>query len=94
MEDVLADLNGAQFFSKLDLNQGYHQILLDERSRYITTFSTHMGLFWYKRLNFGISCASEMFQNAIRNALQGLQGVLNVSDDILVYGRTDKEHET
>ena len=93
IEDVLSDLNGAHLFSKLDLNQGYHQLLLDESSRYITTFSTHIGLRRYKRLNFGISCASEIFQNTIRNALQGLEGVLNVSDDILVYAKTALQHK-
>ena len=61
IEDVISDLNGARVFSKLDLNQGYHQIMLDESSRYITTFSTHVGLIRFKRLNFGICCASEIF---------------------------------
>ena len=90
---MLADLNGAKLFSKLDLNQGYHQLLLDESSRYITTFSTHIGLRRYKRLNFGISCAAEIFQNTIRNTLEGLDGVLNVSDDILVYAKDENQHE-
>ena len=92
IEDILSDLNGSTVFSKLDLNQGYHQILLDEESRYITTFSTHVGLRRYKRLNFGISCASEIFQNTIRNVLAGLEGTLNVSDDILVYGQNIDQH--
>ena len=42
------------------------------------------------RLNFGICCASEIFQNAIRETLGGIPGVLNVSDDILVYGKSQK----
>lgn len=92
IEDVLSDLNGATRFSKLDLNQGYHQLELNPKSRSLTTFSTHVGLWQYKRLNFGISCASEIFQNEIRKVLNGLEGTLNVSDDILVYGRSDTEH--
>ena len=36
---------GAKYFSKLDLAQAYHQLELHEDSRYITTFSTHIGLF-------------------------------------------------
>ena len=93
IEDVLSDLNGASYFSKLDLNQGYHQLLLAPESRYITTFSTHIGLFRYKRLNFGVSCAAEIFQNAITNILNDIPGCLNVSDDILVHGQTKQEHD-
>ena len=93
IEEIVSDLNGAVKFSKLDLNQGYHQLLLDEDSRYITTFTPHIGLWRYKRLNFGICCVSEIFQNAIRQTLGGIPGVLNVSDDILVYGKSPEEHD-
>ena len=40
IEDLLNDLNGAQYFSKLDLTAAYHQLELDEESCYITTFTT------------------------------------------------------
>ena len=93
IEDGISDLNGACVFSKLYLNQGYHQIMLDESSRYITSFSTHVGLRRYKRLNFGICCASEIFQNVVRESLDGLPGVMNVSDDILIYGCNHTEHD-
>ena len=63
LKEIMSDLNGAVKFSKLDLNQGYHQLLLDEDSGYITTFTTHIGLWRYKHLNFGICCVSEIFQN-------------------------------
>jgi hypothetical protein len=85
VDELISDINGSSVFSKLDLNQGYHQLLLDEDSRHITTFSTHMGLFRYKRLNFGINCTSEIFQDAVRSRLKGIPNVTNVSDDILVY---------
>ena len=64
-------LNNARVFSKVDLKSGYHQLVLAEQSRYITTFSTHDGLWRYKRLNFGISSASEVFQNVIANVIDG-----------------------
>ena len=87
-------MNGACVFLKLDLNQGYNQLELDESSRYITTFSSHIGLWRYKRLSFEINSAAEVFQNAIREALSGIEGVINISDDILIYGRTQKEHDS
>lgn len=92
IDDIMAKLNGSQVFSKLDLNSGYHQIELDEESRYLTTFSTHAGLFQFKRLNFGVNSGAEQFQNIIQSALAGLPGVLNISDDILVYGKSTSEH--
>lgn len=94
IEEVIAQLNGATTFSKIDLKDGYHQLTLHEDSRYITTFSTHIGLFRYKRLSFGINSASEIFQNTISNVLQNITGVINISDDILVYGKTQSEHDT
>ena len=62
VDDVSFELNGAQYFSKLDLSQAYHQLELEEESRYITTFSTHLGLYRYKRLNYGTIAAAEIFQ--------------------------------
>ena len=94
INEIIHDLNGACIFLKLDLNQGYNQLELDESSRYMTTFSSHLGLWRYKRLSFGIKSAAEVFQNAIRVALSDLKGVCNISDDILVYGRTPDEHNT
>ena len=93
IKEVIEDLNGATVFSKLDLNQGYNQLELAPESRYITTFSTHVGLRRFKRLNFGISSAAEIFQNAIRETLSGIQGAINISDDILVYGKTQGDHD-
>lgn len=86
-------LNGATKFSKLDLNQGYNQLELDKESRYITTFSTSEGLYRYKRLNFGVNSAAEIFQDTIRQAINPLEGAINISDDILVFGKSDAEHD-
>lgn len=93
INELVNDLNGAAVFSKLDLNQGYNQLELEPSSRPITTFSTHIGLWRYKRLNFGVSSAAEVFQNAIRETLSGISGAINISDDILVFGATQKEHD-
>ena len=93
IEDAISDLNGARVFTKLYI-QGYHQIMLDEASRCTTTFTIHIGLRRYKRLNFGICCASEIFQNAVRETLDGISGVVHVIDDILVYGCNRTQHDT
>lgn len=93
IDDVVADLNGCKVFSKIDLNQGYHQIPLHPDSRPLTTFSTHVGLFRYRRLNFGISCAAEIFQKKVSDAIQGIPCVKNISDDIYVGGIDKDTHD-
>ena len=50
------------------------------------------GLYRYKRLHMGISSASEIFTETIRSLLVGCNGVLNMTDDILVHGATEEEH--
>ncbi len=92
-DEIIAELNGSSVFSKVDLRSGYHQLEISPESRYITTFATHVGLKRYKRLSFGISSASEVFQNTIRQVIEGIPGVLNVSDDILIHAPTREEHD-
>ena len=53
IDAIIIELNGAQLFSKIDINNGYHQLVPHEESRYITTFTPHVGLRAYKRLMFG-----------------------------------------
>jgi len=92
--DYLIDaLNGATVFSKLDLRSGYHQLVLAQESRYITTFVTHEGLRRYTRLNFGTNSASEIFQNAINEQIKDVSGAINISDDIIIYGKNQKAHD-
>ena len=86
---VIHDLNGATVFSKLDLNQGYHQLSLHPDSRHITTFSTHISLFRYKHLSFGINAAAEKFQNVIASAISDIPNVKNISDDVIMVFCTE-----
>ena len=61
-DDLSFELNGATHFSKLDLSQAYHQLEIDEASRFITTFSTNFGLFRYRLLSYGTNASAELFQ--------------------------------
>lgn len=92
IDDFLPHINGAKFFSKLDVKQAFHQIELAPESRPITTFITRKGLFRYKRLMFGISCAPEIFQKIMEKLLAKCEGCLNYVDDIIIYGDTEENH--
>ena len=75
VRDISLDLNGAKYFSKLDKLQAYHQLELTPSSRKITTFTTHAGLYRFKRLNYGTNSAAEIFQNTLQQLLHGIDGV-------------------
>lgn len=94
VDDTLAQLSGATTFSKLDANSGFWQIPLAEDSRHLTTFITPFGRFCFNKLPFGISSAPELFQKRMSAILEGLSGVLCLLDDILVFGRDQKEHDS
>ncbi|XP_046973981.1 uncharacterized protein K02A2.6-like [Vanessa cardui] len=92
MDELLPNFRQAKYFSRLDIKNAFHQLEIDESSRYITTFSTSKGLFRYKRLMFGVSCAPEMFQKVLERLLLGCEGTANFIDDIIIYGSDEQEH--
>ena len=93
LEELRYRMNGAKYFSKLDMNHGYNQFELDEASRPITVFYTHKGLRQFRRLTFGTNSAAEVFHNEMANTLSDIQNADNIYDDIIVYGRTQQEHD-
>ena len=93
LDEILEEFNGCKIFSKVDLNQGYHQLELNPESRNITTFITHTGLFRYKRLVQGASSALEEYQHVISSLFKNEKRISNICDDILIGGRDEKEHE-
>lgn len=94
MDKLLPKINKAKFFTKLDVKNAFHQVEIHPDSRHITTFITPNGLYRYKRLMFGITCAPELFQKILERMLIQCGGVINFIDDILVYGDNEQEHDT
>lgn len=93
LDDILPQLSGAKFFSKLDIKNAFHQIELSQKSRFITTFITKRGLMRYTRLIFGINNAPELFQKILERVLVGCKGSAIYLDDILVFGKSQEEHD-
>ena len=69
------------------------QAELDAKYRDITTFVTSEGLFSFKRLMFGISCATEIFQYIISQIILGCPRARNISDDIIIGGVGKEDHD-
>ena len=93
VEQTLAQIAGARVFSKLDANSGFWQIPLSNESALLTTFITPFGHYCFNRLPFGITSAPEHFQRRMSAILRDLEGVVCLIDDILVYGKTQQEHD-
>ena len=92
VDAVSLELNGASIFSKLDLSQVYHQLELSPTSRHTTTFCNDVGLYRYKRLNYRTNAAAELFQHSLQETLQGIKGIENIADDIVVFGNPREDH--
>ena len=92
VNELRDQLNEAIRFTKLDLRHAFHRIKLANKSRRLTTY-THMDLFRFKRLVMGASPASQELHEKFRIALLDFQGVLQIEDDLLIYGRTQSEHD-
>ena len=95
IDDVLPELGNAKVFTKVDLQSGYWHCTLDEDSSNMTTFVTPFGRYKWLRLPFGLNVSSEIFQKRLNMALEGLEGVMCVAEDIIVYGTGDDiQHAT
>ena len=77
----------------MDETAGFHQITLDENSSLITTFNIPFGRYKYLRLPMGICSAPEVFHKNVYQHLGNLKGVAVYLDDIIVWGKTEKEHD-
>ena len=86
IDDLTPALSEAKVFSVCDVKSGYWHVELDEESSFLTTFTTPWGRYRWCRMPFGLRCASEEFQRRLHMALEGLEGVRAIADDILVYG--------
>lgn len=92
VEEVMTRMPGDKVFSKLDAQQGFYQVELDEESSTLCTFNTPYGRYRYKRMPFGISSAPEVFQSIMTQAFDDTEGVEVIVDDILVWGEDQGSH--
>ena len=94
VDETLAKLGkNCNIMTKLDANSGYWQIPLDENSRLKATFITPFGRFCPTRGPFGLSSMQEIFNKRLDQIIEGLEGVVKSTEDILISGRNMEEHD-
>lgn len=94
VEDFVHKFHDCKIFTKLDMRQGYHQLLLDPASRQVATFSTPWGNMRPKRLVFGAKASQDIFDEAVYKIFGDIPRCLNQRDDILIGGRSQEEHDS
>ena len=94
LDNILDAMRGSKIFTTLDLCAGFHQLLLDKRTREITAFTTISGKWEYNVATMGLTTSPAHMQRALDTILRGLQWDICVGfvDDTCIYSKTWEQH--
>jgi len=95
MQELQDRVQGAQWFTKLELKNGFNLIRIRQGDEWKTGFRTRYGLFEFKVMPFGLTNAPSTFQDMMNHVLSDVLdvGVLAYMDDILIYAKKEEEHD-
>ena len=93
IEEIMAKFHGMTRFTIADFNKGYWMVELDPESRKYTTMALDIGRFQWTRLPMGSIVAQDIFQRKLDGIFLDIPGVTGIADDMVIYGRSDLEHD-
>jgi hypothetical protein len=95
IEYLFDQMKGASVFSKIDLRSGYHQLKIRESDISKTAFHTRYGLYEYTVMSFGLTNAPAYFMYLMNKVFMEYldKFVVFFIDDILIFSKTEEEHE-
>ena len=95
IDELIDRLHGAQWFTKVDMAQGYHQLRVREEDVHKTAFRTRYGHFEFLVLPFGLCSVPASFMRLMHHIFDDLLDVCVIIfiDDVLIYSKTTEEHD-
>ena len=93
LEEILPKLAGTKFFSIVDAKCGYWNVNLDLESSPLTTFNSPFGRYRVLQMPFGLKMSQDIFQAKNDQTLEGCSGTVGIADVIVIYGKSEEEHD-
>jgi len=96
ISELVSQLRRAKYFTKLDVQWGFNNVHIKPRDEWKVAFHTNHNLFEPLVIFFGMTNSPATFQTMMNDIFRTLiaKGIVVVYlDDILIFTRTEEEHE-
>ncbi|GKD68498.1 putative reverse transcriptase domain-containing protein [Tanacetum coccineum] len=95
IDDMFDQLQGARYFSKIDLRSGFHQLRVQDDDISKTAFKTRYGHFEFMVMPFGLTNSPAVFMDLMNRLCKPYldKFIIVFIDDILIYSKTKEDHE-
>ena len=85
LQEIIDMLKGSMYFAVFNSIKSFFHVPLDGESKQLMAMLTPIGIYLYNILNIGLSNATDIFEKCMQNTVDGLEGVVNIADDVLVF---------